>query len=176
MFGLTFEKMFLVAVIAGFVLGPQRLPGYAHQLSRTVRTLRQFIETTRSAAEREMGVPLQRTDWQLLNLRQYDPRRIVSDALHDTTASTPTTTPNTATTDDITEQADRVRPGQKYLVTGTSSHPRRILIDSLAYDDPRRIAARAHSAAHIAPHDPLSTEREPVDSAHQVGSPRTMDG
>ncbi|MFE3542709.1 preprotein translocase [Nocardia sp. NPDC059177] len=138
MFGLTFEKLFLVAVIAGFVLGPQRLPGYAHQLARSARTLRRFVESTRSAAEREMGVPLDRTEWQSLNLRQYDPRRIVSDALHDTTGSSPA-----AVDDEVIEEARRVRPGQKYLVSGPSSHPRRIRIDSLAEDDPRRLAARA---------------------------------
>lgn len=151
MFGLTFEKLFLVAVVAGFVLGPQRLPGYAHQLARFVRTLRQFVDTTRSAAEREMGVPLKRTEWESLNLRQYDPRRIVSDALHDTSVVASVKTTKTVVTEDIIEEASRVRPGQKYLVTGTSSHPRRILIDSLPDDDPRRIAARADSIV-VRPH------------------------
>jgi sec-independent protein translocase protein TatB len=134
MFGLSFEKLFLVAIIAGFVLGPQRLPGYAHQLAQYVRSLRQFVETTRSAAERDMGIPLQRTEWESMNLRQYDPRRIVSDALQDDT-------PKFVVTEQMIEEASRVRPGQKYLVTGSSSHPRRILIDSLPVEDPRRIAA-----------------------------------
>lgn len=135
MFGLSFEKLFLVAIIAGFVLGPQRLPGYAHQLAQYVRSMRRFIETTRSAAERDMGIPLTRTDWESLNLRQYDPRRIVSDALSDTT-------PKTAVSEDLLDEASRIRPGQKYLVTGSSSHPRRILIESLPDDDPRRLAAQ----------------------------------
>lgn len=135
MFGLSFEKLFLVAIIAGFVLGPHRLPGYAHQLAQYVRSLRNFVESTRSAAERDMGIPLQRTEWESLNLRQYDPRRIVSDALSDAT-------PKTAASKDMLDEASRIRPGQKYLVTGSSSHPRRILIDSLPDDDPRRLAAR----------------------------------
>ncbi|WP_410876109.1 twin-arginine translocase TatA/TatE family subunit [Nocardia sp. A7] len=164
MFGLTFEKLFFVAIIAGLVLGPGRLPGYAHQLARSVRTLRQFVETTRNAAERDMGIPLKRTEWESLNLRQYDPRRIVSDALHDTDTAAAVRTPKTVVTEEMIEEARRVRPGQKYLVTGTSSHPRRILIDSLPVDDPRRIAARAHTAAHIAPHDALPPiEPYPVD-------------
>jgi sec-independent protein translocase protein TatB len=81
MFGLSLEKLFLVAIIAGFVLGPQRLPGYAHQLAQYVRTLRRFVDTTRSAAERYMGIPLKRTEWEALNLRQYDPRRIVESSV-----------------------------------------------------------------------------------------------
>ena len=136
MFGLTFEKLFLVAIIAGFVLGPQRLPGYAHRLGRAVRTLRHFVDSTRSTAEAEMGVPLRRSEWESLDLRQYDPRRIVADALRENDTAT-------ATDPDLVAEAARVRPGQKYLITGPSSHPRRVLIESLPENDPRRIAAEA---------------------------------
>ncbi|MDP9636130.1 sec-independent protein translocase protein TatB [Rhodococcus cercidiphylli] len=134
MFGLTFEKLFLVAIIAGFVLGPQRLPGYAHRLGRVVRTLRHFVDSTRSTAEAEMGVPLRRSEWESLDLRQYDPRRIVADALRENDTATPTDP-------DLVAEAARVRPGQKYLITGPSSHPRRVLIESLPENDPRRLAA-----------------------------------
>ncbi|OZC83674.1 preprotein translocase [Rhodococcus sp. 06-412-2C] len=137
MFGLTFEKLFLVAIIAGFVLGPSRLPGYAQQLGRAVRSVRQFVDTTRSAAEDEMGVPLRRSQWETMDVRQYDPRRIVADALRETDVA-----PSTEWPDEVLAEADRVRPGQKYLITGPSSHPRRILIDSLPENDPRRIAAQ----------------------------------
>lgn len=143
MFGLSLEKLFLVAIIAGFVLGPQRLPGYAHQLAQYVRTLRRFVDTTRSAAERDMGIPLTRTEWEALNLRQYDPRRIVSDALQEPVPA------KTVVTEQMLDEASRVRPGQKYLITGTSSHPRRILIESLPYDDPRRIAALTDETAPV---------------------------
>ncbi|MBW4780778.1 preprotein translocase [Rhodococcus fascians] len=136
MFGLTFEKLFLVAIIAGFVLGPQRLPGYAHRLGRAVRTLRHFVDSTRSTAEAEMGVPLRRSEWESLDLRQYDPRRIVADALRENDTATPADP-------DLVAEAARVRPGQKYLITGPSSHPRRVLIESLPENDPRRIAAEA---------------------------------
>ncbi|KZE98412.1 MULTISPECIES: Sec-independent protein translocase subunit TatA/TatB [unclassified Rhodococcus (in: high G+C Gram-positive bacteria)] len=149
MFGLTFEKLFLVAIIAGFVLGPQRLPGYAHQLTRAVRSMRHFVDTTRTAAEADMGVPLRRSEWESMNLRQYDPRRIVSDALRDTNELRDTEPPS----EQVLAEAARVRPGQKYLITGPSSHPRRILIDSLPQDDPRRIAAQLRPSAHTAASD-----------------------
>ena len=127
MFGLTFEKLFLVAIIAGVVLGPQRLPVYAHQLARTVRALRDFVESTRGSAEREMGLATS------LDLKQYDPRRIMRDALDEPTVP--------LITDETADEARRVRPGQKYLTTGSAAHPRRILIESLPDGDPRRIAA-----------------------------------
>lgn len=134
MFGLTLEKLFLVAVIAGFVLGPARLPGYARHLARGVRSLRQFVDTTRAAAEQDLGMPLRRSEWESVNLRQYDPRRIVRDALKE---------PSPVET---TEGAASARPGQKYVVAGTSSHPIRVPIDALDADDPRRIAARPHGS------------------------------
>jgi sec-independent protein translocase protein TatB len=140
MFGLTFEKLFLVAIIAGFVLGPQRLPGYAHRLGRAVRTLRHFVDSTRSTAEAEMGVPLRRSEWESLDLRQYDPRRIVADALRENDALLERDT-GTPTDPALVAEVARVRPGQKYLITGPSSHPRRVLIESLPENDPRRIAA-----------------------------------
>ncbi|MBY4401949.1 preprotein translocase [Rhodococcus fascians] len=142
MFGLTFEKLFLVAIIAGFVLGPQRLPGYAHRLGRAVRTLRHFVDSTRSTAEAEMGVPLRRSEWESLDLKQYDPRRIVADALrkNDALRENDTATPADP---ELVAEAARVRPGQKYLITGPSSHPRRVLIESLPENDPRRLAAEA---------------------------------
>ncbi|MFI8565548.1 twin-arginine translocase TatA/TatE family subunit [Rhodococcus sp. NPDC078407] len=152
MFGLTFEKLFLVAVIAGFVLGPQRLPGYAHQLTRAVRGVRHFVDTTRSAAEAEMGVPLRRSEWESMDLRQYDPRRIVSEALRETEPLEKTYPP-------VLADAARVQPGQKYLITGPASHPRRILIESLPQDDPRRIAAQRQPDAvtsHTGPDPTMS--------------------
>jgi len=150
MFGLTFEKLFLVAIIAGIVIGPQNLPLYAQKLADTVRSLRAFVEMTRSRAEREMGVSLQRADWESLNLRQYDPRQIVREVLDETGSTTPpdanvAESPGTPvpaeTRPALAAEASRIRPGQKYIVTGSAAHPTRILIDSLPLDDPRRIAA-----------------------------------
>ena len=148
MFGLTLEKLFLVAVLAGIVIGPQRLPVYAQHLAGTVRALRHLIDKTRSDAERDMGISLHPHEWESLDLRQYDPRRIVSDALHEaaTVPLSPTAPPATIVTDEIIDQARHVRPGQKYLVTGTAAHPRRILIEALAHDDPRRIAAETRDS------------------------------
>jgi sec-independent protein translocase protein TatB len=128
MFGLTFEKLLLVAIIAGVLIGPQRLPHHAHQLGRTIRSFRDFMESTRVQAEREMGVSLRPAEW---DLTQYDPRRIVREAMQE-----PRHEP-----DPRIEEARRVRPGQKHVVTGSTSHPRRILIESLLPDDPRRLAA-----------------------------------
>ncbi|MEQ6900854.1 twin-arginine translocase TatA/TatE family subunit [Nocardioides sp. YIM 152588] len=142
MFGLTFEKLFLVAVIAGVVIGPTRLPVYAHRLGQLLRDFRSFLDASRARAESELGSSFSRADWDVLDPRRYDPRRIVRDALDDG----PATEDRPATADPerealLLEAAAAVRPGQKYLVAGSAAHPRRIRIDSLPPDDPRRIAA-----------------------------------
>ena len=40
MFGLTFEKLAIIAVIAVFVIGPEKLPLYAGRLAALVKSLR----------------------------------------------------------------------------------------------------------------------------------------
>jgi sec-independent protein translocase protein TatB len=77
MFGLTFEKLLVITVVAGFVLGPRRLPLYAAALAAFARDLRAYVDATRARAERDLGVPLH------VDPRRYDPRRIVRDALED---------------------------------------------------------------------------------------------
>lgn len=143
MFGLTVEKLLLVAIVAGVLVGPQRMPHYAHELARLVRSFRAFVETTRAQAERDVGVPLQPADW---DLAQYDPRRIVREAMQEPTG---TATAVGESHDERLDQAHSVHPGQKYLVTGSAAHPRRILIESLPPDDPRRLAARVESVVDV---------------------------
>ncbi|MBZ5738618.1 hypothetical protein [Nocardioides mangrovi] len=147
MFGLTFEKLFLVAIIAGVVIGPQRLPVYAAKLAETIRALRGFVEDSRTRAETELGVT--RAEWESLDLRQYDPRRVVRDALREPPAAA-ATDPEPEPDEEadapldaaLLAEASRVRPGQQYVVTGSAAHPRRVRIDALPADDPRRVAAQ----------------------------------
>jgi len=143
MFGLTLEKLLLVAVIAAVVVGPQRLPGYAQRLGETIRALRRLIEDSRVQAERDMGVVLDRDTLAALDVRQYDPRRIVRDALAEPAPPSPLEPRVERAVDPaVLEEASRIRPGQQYLVTGSAAHPRRLSIASLPDDDPRRIAAQ----------------------------------
>lgn len=144
MFGLTLEKLFLVALLAGIVIGPRRLPGYARHLAGTVRALRHLVDKARDDAEREMGISLRHTEWQSLDLRRYDPRAIVHDALREPAAPSPAAPPASTATDETIARARHVRPGRKYVVAGTVAHPRRIPVESLPHDDPRRVAAETH--------------------------------
>ncbi|QEO15552.1 Sec-independent protein translocase TatB [Agromyces intestinalis] len=83
MFGLTFEKLLIIGVIAVFLLGPERLPHYAAKLGQLVRTVRDFANGAKDRMREEMGPEFDDVDWKQLDPRQYDPRRIIREALSD---------------------------------------------------------------------------------------------
>ncbi|TAL40839.1 MAG: Sec-independent protein translocase TatB [Salinibacterium sp.] len=80
-FGLTFDKLLIIGVIALILLGPERLPHYAAQLARLVRSLRALAVGAKERMREEMGPDFDDIDWKQLDPRQYDPRRIIREAL-----------------------------------------------------------------------------------------------
>ena len=81
--GLTFDKLLLVGIVAVFLLGPEKLPHYASQLARLVRQLRDLANGAKNRMRDEMGPEFDDVDWKKLDPRQYDPRRIIREALVD---------------------------------------------------------------------------------------------
>ncbi len=81
MFGLTFEKLMLIGIIAVFLLGPDRLPYYAQKLAELVKTGRRMATDARERMRAELGPDFDEVDWKKLDPRQYDPRRIIREAL-----------------------------------------------------------------------------------------------
>jgi sec-independent protein translocase protein TatB len=77
-FGISGEKLLILGLIAIFVLGPERLPHYAQQLARLVKSLRRMAEGAKGQLQTELG---ETVDWKQLDPRQYDPRRIIREAL-----------------------------------------------------------------------------------------------
>lgn len=92
-FGLTFEKLVLIGVIAAIVIGPERLPMAAEKLARFVRWVGEYVRDTKTRMRDEMGPEIDDVDWRKLDPRQYDPRRIIRDALLD---DSPSSAPVTA--------------------------------------------------------------------------------
>jgi sec-independent protein translocase protein TatB len=88
-FGLTFDKLLIIALIAIFLVGPDRLPGYAAQLARLARSLRDLAGGARDRMRDEMGPEFDEVDWRKLDPRQYDPRRIIREALLEDPAPKP---------------------------------------------------------------------------------------
>ena len=82
-FNLTSTEIVLLVLLALIVLGPRRLPHYAARLAQLVRQLRDLAEGAKGQIREEMGPAFDDIDWRQLDPRQYDPRRIVREALRE---------------------------------------------------------------------------------------------
>ncbi|WP_236124032.1 twin-arginine translocase TatA/TatE family subunit [Microbacterium sp. KUDC0406] len=82
-FGLTFEKLLLIGVVAVLIVGPERLPALAEKFAKFVRQAGEYIRDTKGRMREEMGPEIDDIDWRKLDPRQYDPRRIIREALLD---------------------------------------------------------------------------------------------
>jgi len=120
MFGLTFDKLVIIAVIAVFLVGPERLPLYAGRFAEFVRTLRDFADSAKARLKEELGPEMDDVDWKKMDPRQYDPRRIVREALADDTVSVTVAVPPGAP---VTEGA----PVAQVLRAGSDGRYRRTL-------------------------------------------------
>jgi len=83
MFGLTVEKLAIVLILAVFIIGPDRLPLYAGRLAALVRGLRAHADAAKSRVTEQLGPDFDPAEWKKLDPRQYDPRRIIREALAD---------------------------------------------------------------------------------------------
>ncbi|MGF6821644.1 sec-independent protein translocase protein TatB [Microbacterium sp. ZKA21] len=88
-FGLDFEKLLVIGLIAVLLIGPERLPHYAEQFAKLVRRGGELLRDTKSRVQEEMGPDVADVDWRKLDPRQYDPRRIIRDALFEDAAPAP---------------------------------------------------------------------------------------
>jgi sec-independent protein translocase protein TatB len=82
-FGLTIEKLLLIGLVAGLIIGPERLPRYVESLTGFAKRAREYITSAKSRMKDEMGSDFDDVDWRTLDPRQYDPRRIIREALLD---------------------------------------------------------------------------------------------
>lgn len=89
MFGINGAEFLILLVIAVVVVGPERLPRYAEQLGHGVRRLRHFLGDAKERVQTELGDDAADLDWEALDPRRYDPRRIVREALLDPEPTAP---------------------------------------------------------------------------------------
>jgi sec-independent protein translocase protein TatB len=90
MFGLSFEHLLILLVAALFILGPERLPGAAATVGRTIRKVREYATTTREQLKAEVGPEfeeLRRPLQDLASLRSFDPKAAVTRYLFDDSPS-----------------------------------------------------------------------------------------
>lgn len=83
MFGVNGWEIVLLALIAVFILGPDRMPEYAAKLAHGIRRLRVMAEGAKGQLKDQLGPEYEDINWRQYDPRQYDPRRIVKEALLD---------------------------------------------------------------------------------------------
>ncbi len=83
MVGVNGWEFILLALIAVFVLGPDKLPEYAAKLAQAIRRLRVMAEGAKEQLRDQLGPEYEEINWRQYDPRQYDPRRIVREALLD---------------------------------------------------------------------------------------------
>ncbi len=81
MLGLSMDKLLIIMVLTAVILGPHRLPHYAHVLAQFTRQVRDALEGARTRVEEESGVSFSDEEWKSLDPRRYDPRTIIREAL-----------------------------------------------------------------------------------------------
>ena len=82
-FGINGGELIVIVVLALVLIGPERLPRYAAQLGALVRQGKVLVRDAKARVDSELGDEFRDVDWQKLDPRQYDPRRIVKEALLD---------------------------------------------------------------------------------------------
>ncbi|MEN1975879.1 twin-arginine translocase TatA/TatE family subunit [Cellulomonas sp. P4] len=83
LFDINGGELLVILLVAVIVIGPSRLPRYAEQLARLTKQARHFLQDARSRVDSEFGDEVKDIDWEALDPRRYDPRRIVREALLD---------------------------------------------------------------------------------------------
>jgi sec-independent protein translocase protein TatB len=78
MFGVGLPELAVIAFVAVLVFGPDRLPDFARQAGRMVKTLRSFANQARDELREELG-----PEYADLDLRDLDPRTIVKKHIFD---------------------------------------------------------------------------------------------
>ncbi|WP_315133880.1 twin-arginine translocase TatA/TatE family subunit [uncultured Actinomyces sp.] len=81
MFGINGNEFIVILLVAVIVVGPRRLPEYTRKLTQLIRQLRVFLEQAKAQIAEEVGPELGDLNLADLNPRNYDPRKIVRDAL-----------------------------------------------------------------------------------------------
>lgn len=155
MFGLSIEKILIIGLVAALIIGPARLPMVAATIGGLIRTLRSSVDRAKTQLESELGAAVATEQWQQ-DLRQYDPRRIVRDALREPAPAADAPTRPAADRPPEQEPVEEASTGaaeatpevpMRWVVTGGSSgHPRRRLVpvepeathDELLAADPER--------------------------------------
>lgn len=109
MFDINGWELVIIVVVALLVIGPERLPEYVARLRQGIRDLKKLADGAKTQLRDQMGPEFDDVDWSAYDPRQYDPRRIVRDALAETWENA--SPQDTRSADTKAEPADSVGTG-----------------------------------------------------------------
>ena len=72
MFGMGWSEILLIGIVGVLVFGPDKLPEFARQSARLIRTVRRMAQDAKNDLGRELG-----HDLSGLDLKDLDPREVV---------------------------------------------------------------------------------------------------
>jgi sec-independent protein translocase protein TatB len=72
MFGMGWSEILLIGIVGVLVFGPDKLPEFARQSARLIRTVRRMAQDAKNDLGREFG-----HDLSGLDLKDLDPREVV---------------------------------------------------------------------------------------------------
>lgn len=80
-FDINGSEFLLLLLVAFLLIGPERLPSVLADVRRYVVQLRRMAEGAKTQLRDQMGPEFDDIDWKAYDPRQYDPRRIVREAM-----------------------------------------------------------------------------------------------
>ncbi|MFJ6475387.1 twin-arginine translocase TatA/TatE family subunit [Micrococcus luteus] len=83
MLGINGSEFIILAVLAIVILGPEKLPEYTRAFTDWLRVMRDKAEGAKAQFKEETGTDFDEVGWRKYDPRQYDPRRIIRDALRE---------------------------------------------------------------------------------------------
>ena len=88
MFGMGWSEILLIGIVGVLVFGPDKLPEFARQSARFLRTVRRMAQDAKDDLGRELG-----HDLSGLELRDLDPREVVRRTILEDSPALPTPPP-----------------------------------------------------------------------------------
>lgn len=81
--GINGNEFIVLAILAAVLLGPEKLPDYARKTATLIRQLRRLAADAEEQLREDLGDEFEDLDLKRLDPRQYDPRKIINDALRE---------------------------------------------------------------------------------------------
>lgn len=108
MFGVGFLELTVIALVAIFVFGPDRLPDLARQAGRFARKAKEMANGARDELRRELG-----PEYADLELRDLDPRSFVKKQIREAMAEIEAEEAQKARAADLQAAADALPQGEE---------------------------------------------------------------